>query len=101
MKPELMKKWFFVQNGRQIDIHVKDCAEDREITVVANVRDEECAYLIAGAPRYREALEKIVGLMKLPDGEIDDFFRARQMYLLAFDALNHADHTESESLKMI
>jgi len=58
MKPHLMKDWYVVQNGGQIDIHVRDKEAGREITVVANVRDEECAKLIATASNCQEAIEK-------------------------------------------
>jgi hypothetical protein len=60
MKPELMKNWFVVQNGRRIDIHVIDTAARRELVVVAGVRDEECANLMANAPEYKAALEALV-----------------------------------------
>lgn len=72
MKPELMKNWHVVQNGRQLDIHARDYAERREITVVADVRDEACANLIANAPKYAQALEKIAALSSLADAESAD-----------------------------
>ena len=53
-----MKDWYVVQNGGQIDIHVRDKEEGREITVVANVRDEECAKLIALASNVESEIQK-------------------------------------------
>lgn len=58
MKPHLMKDWYVVQNGKQIDIHVRDKNEGREITVVADVRDEECAKLIALASNVQDEIRK-------------------------------------------
>jgi len=69
MSPELMTNWFVVQNGRQLDIHVIHPVERREITVVADVRDEACANLIANAPRYKQALEYIAAFFPLTDNE--------------------------------
>lgn len=96
MKPELMKNWLVVQNGRQIDIHAIDYTERREITVVADVRDEACAHLIANSPKYKEALEKIVDSMKLADGESADP-RAQRMFELAYAALGLETQCEAAS----
>lgn len=81
MNPELMKNWFVVQNGKRIDIHVIHPVERREITVVADVRDEACANLMANAWRYKEALEKITEYFPLTDNET-------QMHGVAIHALN-------------
>jgi len=95
MKSELMKNWYVVQNGRQIDVHVKDITEGREITVVADVRNEECAALIANAPKYKEALEQIVRSLQLGDGESCDP-RASQMHDLAASSLGLKAESEDQ-----
>ena len=86
MKPGLIQNWFVVQNGRQIDIHTIDKDERREITVVADVRDEACAHLIANAPKYKRALEQIVSALQLADGETANP-KAQKMFALAHEAL--------------
>jgi hypothetical protein len=58
MKAHLMRDWYAVQNGGQIDIHVRDKEEGRELTVACNVRDEECAKLIATASNLQEAVQQ-------------------------------------------
>jgi hypothetical protein len=58
MKPHLMRDWYVVQNGAQIDIHVRDKEEGRELTVACNVRDEECAKLIALASNAEGEVQK-------------------------------------------
>jgi hypothetical protein len=94
MKPELMKNWLVVQNGKRLDIHAIDPLERREITVVADVRDEACAWLIANAPKYKEALEKIIAESQLADGESLEP-KAQKMFDLAFSALGLENQSES------
>lgn len=71
MKDEMMQKWFVVQNGRQIDIHTRVPSEDRELTLVADVRNEEIAKLIAMAPTLKRLVAEARVLM-LAEGESTD-----------------------------
>ena len=94
MRKDLMSKWYAVQNGEQIDIHVTDYAAHRSLTIATNIRDKETADLMANAPQYKHALEEIINLFTPGDGEKTDPL-ATKMHSLAYHALGMQNECEA------